>query len=82
MIASNAFVWRFFVRSLHANDESALIPTIISTAANFCLSGMLGFLIFQEATSLIWWIGVSMVLSGFYLVISDTSIPTNLKKAN
>jgi drug/metabolite transporter (DMT)-like permease len=73
MLISNALVWRFFVRGLHTNDESALIPTIISTAANFCVSGLCGCIIFHETTSLMWWIGAIMIFCGLYLVISEKS---------
>lgn len=71
MLISNAMVWRYFVKGLHATDASALVPTVISTASNFIVSGLLGCLIFQETTNLLWWIGVLMVLSGLYCIVSE-----------
>lgn len=61
------------MRGFHSNDESALVPTMISTATNFCLSGLFGCMIFNEKTTLLWWLGLMMVLSGMYLIIDKNS---------
>jgi len=74
VIISNALVWRFFVKGLHNNNESALVPTMISTAANFCLSGLFGFIIFNEKANSLWWLGLIMVLAGLYLIVSDKNL--------
>lgn len=71
MLMANAFVWRFLIRALHENHQSALIPTLISTSFNFFISALLGILIFSEKTNLIWWIGALMIITGLYLVMSD-----------
>lgn len=72
MIISNALVWRYFVRGLHSTDSnSTLIPTVISTATNFCTSAILGCIIFQESINSWWWIGALMVISGLYLVVAE-----------
>jgi len=71
MLASNAMVWRYFVKGLHSTDASTLVPTVISTASNFIISGLLGFLIFNEATNVMWWLGALMIMSGFYCILSE-----------
>ena len=68
------------MKGLHTNDESALVPTMISTAANFCLSGLLGFIIFSEKTNSLWWLGLIMVLAGLYLIVSDKDLSKDNKK--
>lgn len=79
MLLSNAFVWRFLIKGMHSNDQSTLVPTLISTASNFCLSGLLGCLIFEEKTDLIWWLGAVMIMTGVYFVMSDNE-DKNIKK--
>lgn len=69
-------VWRFFVRGLHTNDESALVPIMISSAANFLLSGLIGLLVFNEAINILWCTGLLMVLLGLYLIVSDQKSKT------
>lgn len=71
MLISNAMVWRYFVKGLHSNDSSTLVPTVVSTAANFIISGILGKLVFSESTNLLWCIGAGLVLLGLYCIISE-----------
>jgi uncharacterized membrane protein len=79
MLLSNAFVWRFLIKGMHSSDQSALVPTLISTASNFCLSGLLGCFIFAEKTNLVWWTGAIMIIIGVYFVMSDNE-QKNVKK--
>jgi len=72
MLISNAMVWRFFVKGLHSDtNSSTIIPTVVSTASNFFISGVLGCLIFNEVTNLLWWTGAVMVVAGLYLIVSE-----------
>lgn len=64
-------VWRYFVKGLHATEASTLVPTVIATASNFLVSGLLGTIVFKEATNLLWWTGASMVFIGLYCIISE-----------
>jgi len=71
MLVSNAMVWRYFVKGLHSSDSSTLVPTVVSTASNFIISGILGCLILRETTNFMWWIGALMVMSGLFCIISE-----------
>lgn len=35
------------------------------------LKALLGWLIFNERTSILWWIGTALVLSGLLLIVND-----------
>lgn len=59
------------MKGLHSIDGSSLIPTAISTATNFILSGLLGTLIFGEEVNFLWLVGLSMLLIGMYMIISS-----------
>lgn len=80
MLISNALVWRYFVKGLHSSDSSTLVPTVISTASNFIVSALLGSLIFAEKTSLTWWIGAVMILSGLFCIVSEDEKKLQAKK--
>jgi drug/metabolite transporter (DMT)-like permease len=71
MLLSNAMVWRYFVKGLHSSDTSTLIPTVISTASNFLISGILAALIFQESTNFFWLVGILMIITGLYCIILE-----------
>lgn len=83
MITSNAMVWRFFVKGLHEDaTSSSLIPSIISTAANFLVSSLYGYFLLNESTNLTWAFGLMLVVIGLYFVLSDDSnnkIPKKLQ---
>lgn len=79
MLVSNAMVWRYFVKGLHSSDDSTLVPTVISTASNFIISGVVGGLIFRESTNFVWWIGALMVLSGLFCIISEDEKKLEIK---
>lgn len=80
MLAANAMVWRYFVKGLHSTNASTLVPTVISTASNFIISGFLGSVIFGERTNFMWWTGALMILAGFFCIISEEENPEPKKK--
>lgn len=80
MLISNAMVWRYFVKGLHSNDSSTLVPTVISTASNFIVSGFLGSLVFKEDVNMLWLIGAIMIFSGLYCIISEEEMLDETKK--
>lgn len=79
MLISNAMVWRFLVKGFHSNDSSTLVPTVVATAANFIISGILGKLVFSESTNLLWCVGAGMILVGLYCIISDEEVEKDKK---
>ncbi|XP_058055394.1 transmembrane protein 42 [Anopheles bellator] len=72
MILLNACVWRFFVKALHTGSGSSLVASLASAATNYVASAILGWLIFDEQTTIVWWIGTSLVLAGLLLLITGT----------
>ncbi|XP_019870679.1 transmembrane protein 42 [Aethina tumida] len=81
MLLCNAGVWTLFVKALHQNNSS-LVATVLSTASNFVLSGVVGFVIFDETTSISWWIGLYIIIVGLLLVLrGDASqLPEEIKE--
>ncbi|XP_065079511.1 transmembrane protein 42 [Ochlerotatus camptorhynchus] len=81
MVLLNACVWRFFVKALHTNGGT-LVASLVSAATNYTVSALLGWLIFNEKTSCLWWIGTALVLGGLLLIVSDdeSAAPDKVKK--
>ncbi|KAL3275789.1 hypothetical protein HHI36_020533 [Cryptolaemus montrouzieri] len=68
MIFLNGCVWTLFVKALH-QSESSLLATVVSNASNFLFSTLMGYIVFRETTSMLWWIGLSFILFGLFLVM-------------
>ncbi|KAH0953834.1 hypothetical protein HN011_011918 [Eciton burchellii] len=83
MIVCNTVGCMFFVKALHGSGSS-LPVTIASAATNYICSALVGFILFDESTSLAWWCGTSLVLFGLILIShvpkEDTSIEKRLKQ--
>ncbi|XP_011684892.1 PREDICTED: transmembrane protein 42 [Wasmannia auropunctata] len=67
MIVCNTIGCTFFVKALHASGSS-LPMTVASAATNYVCSAFVGFIVFDESTSLTWWCGTSLVLLGLMLI--------------
>ncbi|XP_059608049.1 transmembrane protein 42 [Phlebotomus argentipes] len=67
MIVLNALVWTFFVKALHAGGGS-VVATSVSSGTNYFASALLGWMIFGESTTLLWWFGTSLILTGIILI--------------
>ncbi|XP_011299914.1 transmembrane protein 42 isoform X1 [Fopius arisanus] len=80
MILLNTAGCTFFVRSLQGCGSS-LPSTVVSAATNYFCSALLGFLVFGETTSMMWWCGTSLVLLGLIL-ICYSSADRGIKKAD
>ncbi|KAF2889877.1 hypothetical protein ILUMI_16296 [Ignelater luminosus] len=79
MIICNGGVWTLYVKALQATDSS-LSATVLSAASNYFLSALIGFLVFGEVTSLIWWSGMMFVLVGLMLIANDQSVLDETKE--
>ncbi|XP_075224602.1 transmembrane protein 42 isoform X2 [Lycorma delicatula] len=77
MLTSNAAVWTYYVKALQASSTS-LVPTIISTASNYIVSALAGFLIFKEQLSFLWCCGMFLVISGLALVTESECKENNI----
>ncbi|CAG4949940.1 unnamed protein product [Colias eurytheme] len=75
MVTVNTWSLRHFMRSLDA-APSTVTPTVISSASSYVLSGLIGVFLFNEATSIKWWIGALFIIVGLVLV----SLPRNKQK--
>ncbi len=62
MLFCNALMISYFLKSLE--KESSLHVTVISTATNFLLSGLLGRLVLKEEVSNMWYLGASIISAG------------------
>ncbi|XP_072757689.1 transmembrane protein 42 isoform X2 [Anoplolepis gracilipes] len=67
MIVCNTVGCTFFVKALHSSGSS-LPVTVASAATNYICSAFVGFIVFDETTSLVWWCGTSLVLLGLILI--------------
>ncbi|ETV85874.1 hypothetical protein H257_02421 [Aphanomyces astaci] len=81
MLLSNAVMLSFFVRGLHETDS--LTATITSSAANFVVTALVGYLVFHEQLPLQWWVGASVILFGMGLLLhgAKDDITTDDSKA-
>lgn len=67
MIVCNTVGCTFFVKALHSSGSS-LPMTVASATTNYVCSAFVGFIVFDESTSLTWWCGTSLVLLGLILI--------------
>ncbi|XP_043280942.1 transmembrane protein 42 [Venturia canescens] len=72
MVVSNTAGCTLFVKSLQGSGSS-LPATVVSAATNYFCSALIGFLVFGESTSLMWWCGTSLVLLGLILICCTPS---------
>ncbi|KAG0363117.1 hypothetical protein BC939DRAFT_440311 [Gamsiella multidivaricata] len=63
----NAAMWTLFTKALNRSKSSATV-TVINSAANFCLTAVLGYALFSEPLALQWWFGASLIVLGSVLV--------------
>jgi len=66
----NALMWAYFTKALSVSSSSIQV-TVINSATNFCLTAILGNLIFNEPLSLQWWFGASLIVTGTVLLNTE-----------
>ncbi|XP_068189607.1 transmembrane protein 42 [Antennarius striatus] len=67
LFTCNAVMWTFLSKALRCSSSSTR-TTVTTTASNFVSSAFLGQLIFGEAQMTLWWVGVSLTLSGLLVL--------------
>lgn len=72
MIALNGIMWTFYTKALHERGGT-LVATVVSSGANYCFSALLGSFVFGETTTVIWWLGMALVVLGLFTVNYDQS---------
>ncbi|MBN3305503.1 TMM42 protein, partial [Amia calva] len=65
LFTCNAVMWTFFAKALRYSSSSAR-ATVTTTASNFI--AFLGQLIFGETHAVLWWVGISLTLSGLLVL--------------
>ncbi|CAH1105333.1 unnamed protein product [Psylliodes chrysocephalus] len=71
MLLFNTACMTFFVKALQ--QSLSLKATLISSSTNYVFTALAGFIIFQETTSLLWWSGISLIILGLILIVSERS---------
>ncbi|XP_050305555.1 transmembrane protein 42-like isoform X2 [Anthonomus grandis grandis] len=79
MLLCNSASMTLFVKSLH-QTTSSMVPTVISSTFNFVSSAFLGFLLVGEKTSILWWVGMVLNITGLWLVASENVENNNKAK--
>ncbi|ORX49988.1 hypothetical protein BCR36DRAFT_412486 [Piromyces finnis] len=75
----NALMWAYFTKALNVSKSSIQV-TVINNATNFCLTAILGLLIFNEPLSLQWWFGASLIVTGTVLLNTEIQKTEEKKK--
>ncbi|KAM4633271.1 transmembrane protein 42a [Polymixia lowei] len=71
LFTCNAVMWTFFSKALRHSTSSAR-ATVTTTASNFISSALLGRVIFGETHAALWWVGISLTLSGLLVLHGST----------
>lgn len=67
MLVLNAIMWTFYTKAMQEKGGT-LVATVVSSGTNYTVSALLGSVVFGETTSLIWWMGMSLVVAGLFVV--------------
>ncbi|XP_057654014.1 transmembrane protein 42 [Diorhabda carinulata] len=71
MLITNTTSLTFFVKALQ--QTASINATLITSATNYIVTALVGFILFNETTSLYWWSGISLILIGLVLIVSNTT---------
>ncbi|XP_026480477.1 transmembrane protein 42-like [Ctenocephalides felis] len=70
MILCNMAMWTFYLKALNASCNT-IVPTVTSAAANYILSALFGYYVFDESMSYLWWLGFLLIIFGLYLICAN-----------
>ncbi|XP_062855471.1 transmembrane protein 42 [Trichomycterus rosablanca] len=73
LFTCNAVMWTFLSKALRYSSSSTR-TTVTTTASNLISSVFLGQLIFGDSLMALWWVGVSLTLSGLLVLQRSSSI--------
>uniref|UniRef100_A0A3B1JJI2 Transmembrane protein 42-like n=1 Tax=Astyanax mexicanus TaxID=7994 RepID=A0A3B1JJI2_ASTMX len=83
LFTCNAVMWTFLSKALRYSSSSTR-TTVTTTASNFISSAFLGQLIFGDSHIALWWVGISLTLSGLLVLHraspSETSHEDEIKR--
>jgi drug/metabolite transporter (DMT)-like permease len=75
MIACNALMLGTFLEGME--ESGSVAGTALTSAANFAVSALYGYILFGETFSLFWWMGFSMVVAGVFVLSTIQAKPSN-----
>ncbi|XP_007235821.2 transmembrane protein 42-like [Astyanax mexicanus] len=85
LFTCNAVMWTFLSKALRYSSSSTR-TTVTTTASNFISSAFLGQLIFGDSHIALWWVGISLTLSGLLVLHraspSETSHEDEIKRTS
>ncbi|RKO89725.1 hypothetical protein BDK51DRAFT_14203, partial [Blyttiomyces helicus] len=80
VFASNGAMWAVFTKALSVAPSSIQV-TVVNSATNMCLTGILGKVLFEEPLSAQWWFGATFVVAGSVLLSEGQAESDKLEKA-
>ncbi|KAI9298528.1 hypothetical protein K502DRAFT_345964 [Neoconidiobolus thromboides FSU 785] len=63
MFTLNGLMWTTYTKALSSANSSIQV-SVVNNATNMVTTAVLGYLIFNEVNGMLWWLGVSLVISG------------------
>lgn len=67
-------MWVLFVKALQRLPS--ITAVVVNTSANVVASSFLGYILFQEPLPPMWWMGISLMLVGVSLVVTENDAPS------
>lgn len=64
-------MWGLFTRALTLASSTVRV-SIINTSANFIVTAVLSFLIFNESLPGLWWLGAALLVAGSVIIGKET----------
>ncbi|CAG9855876.1 unnamed protein product [Phyllotreta striolata] len=80
MLTFNTSSMTFFVKALQ--ETLSFKATLISSSTNYIFTALAGLILFNETTSLLWWSGITLILSGLVLIVSEKPALEEATKIN
>ncbi|CAG8444948.1 2856_t:CDS:2 [Dentiscutata heterogama] len=72
-------MWNFLTKAFNKSSSSIQV-TVLNSATNFCMTAILGNVIFGEALALQWWFGAGFIVFGTVLVNMSNAVVEDYDK--
>ncbi|KAJ9074022.1 hypothetical protein DSO57_1010325 [Entomophthora muscae] len=67
MFVANGLMWTNYTRALDSSVNSIRV-VVLNNAVNMLMTAFFGYFLFDEAFSLLWWLGASFVVAGTVVI--------------
>ncbi|XP_036325741.1 uncharacterized protein LOC118738840 [Rhagoletis pomonella] len=67
MVICNLLNWRYFLKALQCTEQT-LTATVLTAAANYMLSFILGALVYREVFTLLSTVGAALIIAGLWFL--------------